>query len=541
MADEDPVAASRGPSPVGAGGPSRIARLAPGEIASRTFGRARNGISEPEVRDFLQRIAGEIVTAREYERELEDRIAQLEEQVRLASAADPAGEVAAAEARAAEILHEAEEAAREQGRAMVNEARAVRKRMLEDAEQRRATVEAELQTLGGLRADLRRACDALREALVALGAPEPKAAPARPHRPEAPRGAAAPAGEARSEPASRAASVFARLRGEEPPPEPEPEPEPESEPEAGSEPVPEAGAEPEPEPAAEAGAEPAPEAGAEPAPGADAEPEAVAEVLVEDVVAETTVVEVVVEDLEIAEEVDLPAGVAPADVTVTGDELTARRRARDEVVAPATEGLMRRAKRILQDDQNEFLDAMRRQKAKVDPDKLLPGLELQVAVWAEVLSPAVDAVYRAGRETVAPGTPSGGAPRRLVSDLAESLVVPLRERLSATVASVLDDGPYEPVSELHRALGAAVGARYREWRSQDLEPLVGDLLAAAYARGAFDAAPAGARLRWIAAEPDHCPDCDDNALETTVKGQPFPTGQAHPPAHPGCRCMVALG
>src|SRR5581483_12036756 len=120
MADEDPVAASRGPSPVGAGGPSRIARLAPGEIASRTFGRARNGISEPEVRDFLQRIAGEIVTAREYERELEDRIAQLEEQVRLASAADPAGEVAAAEARAAEILRRAEKEAREQGRAMVN-------------------------------------------------------------------------------------------------------------------------------------------------------------------------------------------------------------------------------------------------------------------------------------------------------------------------------------------------------------------------------------------------------------------------------------
>ena len=201
---------------------------------------------------------------------------------------------------------------------------------------------------------------------------------------------------------------------------------------------------------------------------------------------------------------------------------------------------MRRAKRILQDDQNEFLDAMRRQKAKVDPTRLLPGLELQVAVWAEVLSPAVDTVYRAGRDAVAPGARSAAAPKRLVSDLAEALVAPLRERLVGTVASVLDEGPYEPVSELHRVLGAAIGARYREWRSQDLEPLVGDLLAAAYARGSFDAAPAGARLRWIAAEPDHCPDCDDNALEATVKGQPFPTGQTHPPAHPGCRCMVAL-
>src|ERR1700674_3896290 len=94
------------PPHVTAGGPSRISRLAPGDIASRVFGRARNGVSEVEVRDFLQRVAGEIVTTREYERELEDRVAQLEEQVRLGAAADPAGEVAAAEARAFEILRE---------------------------------------------------------------------------------------------------------------------------------------------------------------------------------------------------------------------------------------------------------------------------------------------------------------------------------------------------------------------------------------------------------------------------------------------------
>jgi len=41
-----------------------------------------------------------------------------------------------------------------------------------------------------------------------------------------------------------------------------------------------------------------------------------------------------------------------------------------------------------------------------------------------------------------------------------------------------------------------------------------------------------------AAEVGRCPDADDNALEPTVKGQRFPTGQAYPPAHPGCRCLV---
>jgi hypothetical protein len=493
-------------------------------------------VSESEVRDFLQRIAGEIVTAREYERELEDRIAQLEEQVRLAAAADPAGEIAAAQARAAEILSAAEEEAREEGRAMVNEARAVRKRMLDDAEQRRASIETELTALNSLRVELRNACEALREALGVVAprgratstartpredADEPDQEPpvAPPVAPVVATGtpvdspvesvvdddAAEPVG---ADPAARIESVFARLRGAGEPESVEPD--------------------------------------------ADDAQVAIDEAPIEDVVVEApiedVVVEVVVEDVDVdIDEIDDGdvEDVGDADVAIEEveppalDDLVARRRARDQVLIPATAGLMRRAKRILQDDQNEFLDAMRRQRAKVDPAKLLPGLELQVAVWAEVLAPAVDEVYRAGRDTVAPGARTA-APKRLVSDLAESLVVPLRERLLATVAGVLDEGPYEPAAELHRALGAAVGARYREWRSQDLEALVGDLLSAAYARGAFDAAPAGARLRWIPAEVDHCPDCDDNALEVTVKGQPFPTGQTYPPAHPGCRCMLAL-
>jgi cell division septum initiation protein DivIVA len=530
-----------------AAGGHRISRLAPGEIASRTFGRARNGVSESEVRDFLQRIAGEIVTAREYERELEDRLAQLEEQVRLAAAADPAGEIAAAQARAAEILSAAEEEAREEGRAMVNEARAVRKRMLDDAEQRRASIETELTALNSLRVELRNACEALREALGVVAPRGRATSTARTPREDADEPDQEPpvapvvaigvpidapvdsvvdddaAEPVEADPSARIESVFARLRGAAP----------------GTDDV-----------VAEAVAETVAETVTEDAVGEHeaGEPEAVepeaddARVAID----EAPIDEAPIDDSDIDEIDDVDVEEAgDADVAIDEveapalDDLVARRRARDQVLIPATAGLMRRAKRILQDDQNEFLDAMRRQRAKVDPAKLLPGLELQVAVWAEVLAPAVDEVYRAGRDTVAPGARTA-APKRLVSDLAESLVVPLRERLLATVAGVLDEGPYEPAAELHRALSAAVGARYREWRSQDLEALVGDLLSAAYARGAFDAAPAGARLRWIPAEVDHCPDCDDNALEATVKGQPFPTGQTYPPAHPGCRCMLAL-
>jgi hypothetical protein len=70
--------------------------------------------------------------------------------------------------------------------------------------------------------------------------------------------------------------------------------------------------------------------------------------------------------------------------------------------------------------------------------------------------------------------------------------------------------------------------------------LVEDVLTAAWSRGVFDAVPDGTRLQWVPNEEGRCADCDDNALEPTVKGENFPTGQVHPPAHPGCRCILAV-
>lgn len=51
----------------------------------------------------------------------------------------------------------------------------------------------------------------------------------------------------------------------------------------------------------------------------------------------------------------------------------------------------------------------------------------------------------------------------------------------------------------------------------------------------------GASSRWIVDNGGvACPDAEDNALAGGVcKGDPFPTGDLHPPAHPGCRCLAA--
>jgi len=230
-----------------------------------------------------------------------------------------------------------------------------------------------------------------------------------------------------------------------------------------------------------------------------------------------------------------PIGLVP-EPELTGDDLL--RAARDAVLEPLVEELARVSKRQLQDEQNVLLDVARRANARVDPAKVLPEPAAHRAEWGALLSPSFDTAYVAGRGATGTARRSGAAPDRLVNELALGLIAPLRERLQGTVGAVLARGPYESAAELHREMAAAIGARYREWKGEDLHIRLGDALAVAYARGTYDGAPSGAHLRWVPDAGDRCPDCDDNALEVTVKGQPFPTGQAHPPAHPGCRCLV---
>ena len=107
----------------------------------------------------------------------------------------------------------------------------------------------------------------------------------------------------------------------------------------------------------------------------------------------------------------------------------------------------------------------------------------------------------------------------------------MRERLIVAIDSG-DEGDTGGLVE-------RIGARYREWKNQSLERTLSEVLAAAWTRGVYDAVPDEAVLWWIPFEEGRCSDCDDNALEPTVKGKEFPTGQAFPPAHPGCKCLLA--
>jgi hypothetical protein len=117
----------------------------------------------------------------------------------------------------------------------------------------------------------------------------------------------------------------------------------------------------------------------------------------------------------------------------------------------------------------------------------------------------------------------------LAEDLATAVVGPLRDR----VARILDD------ADDQTAAAESVRAVYRQSKVQHVEETARHHLLIAFNRGAFATAARGAVLQWLVDDEGHCPDCDDNVLAgPTVKGQAFPTGQLHPPAHPGCRCLL---
>jgi DivIVA domain-containing protein len=203
-------------------------------------------------------------------------------------------------------------------------------------------------------------------------------------------------------------------------------------------------------------------------------------------------------------------------------------RERDAVLATVERELGRRLKRVLADEQNQVLDLLRRGRSVTLAD-VVPAGDEHADRFAIAAGPDLDAAAAHGAARV--GADVAVSCDDLAGSLGRTLVDPLRQRIERSFADC--DGDLEEVSERLRAL-------YREWKGQHIGAAVRHYTAAAYAWGAYEGVPEGAKLRWLVdrtGEP--CPDADDNALAGPVaKGTPFPTGDRCSPAHPGCRCLV---
>jgi hypothetical protein len=211
---------------------------------------------------------------------------------------------------------------------------------------------------------------------------------------------------------------------------------------------------------------------------------------------------------------------------------------RDADLTPLIVGAARKLKRVLADEQNEVLEALRRNEPVRTLDALLPSVSDHVARYSDAISDDLIAAAHAGAAMVAP---TGSGPLRKAETtaatdaadavLGEWLVVPLRERLERCVL----DGDGD-----NAGIGKRVRAVYREWKTQHIDEQLDDVIRTAHGRGVLAAIGKGTDVVWVCDDTRHgCSDCDDNSLAGSIKaGEAFPTGHLCAPAHIGCRCIL---
>jgi DivIVA domain-containing protein len=211
---------------------------------------------------------------------------------------------------------------------------------------------------------------------------------------------------------------------------------------------------------------------------------------------------------------------------------------RDADLTPLIVASAKKLKRVLADEQNEVLDRLRhRDPVRTLSDLLPPSAEhlgrYRVAIVDDLLAAAgagaslvtLDRVATITKADVEKAVAAGEAV------LDEWLIVPLRERLERCVVD--GDGDNAAITKRVRAV-------YREWKTQHIDEQLDDVIRASYGHGAFTALEPGVTVEWTV-DPSQvaCADCDDNTLGgVVVAGDAFPTGHRFPPAHPGCRCLL---
>ncbi len=331
-----------------------------------------------------------------------------------------------------------------------------------------------------------------------------------------------------AEPAESVEPVVAQ----EPEPEPDPEPAPEPAPQPSPEPVPASAETPEPEP------EPPVEEEIRPRiedlfARMRAEREATtasARAVLAAAPAATPTSVATMEALEPEPEPEPDSGPVAAPVASDADEH--RLQTRDAAIEPLVAQLTKRLKRALQDEQNASLDRLRTSRGKPTVEQILSRADDQSLPYRHLALPFLEEGGRAGA-SASPFGPTPIATDDLAAQLADDLAGALRVRLDGVLSIAASDD-----LELG-ALSERISAAYREWKVSKVERLAMHYLVAAHERGGFLAHPEGTALRWIVDDDGPCPDCEDNALAgANPRGQAFPTGQLHPPAHLGCRCAL---
>ncbi len=238
--------------------------------------------------------------------------------------------------------------------------------------------------------------------------------------------------------------------------------------------------------------------------------------------------------------VDAPAPQAKKPAKPKAPVITAdpgRFLARNEALAPLVVAMARKLKRVLADEQNEVLQHLRLKRSSLEMDAFLGSVGDHSARYATSVTEETMAAAGAGAKSV---KSAGGSSKRVTQKA-------IATHVAASIAAGLVAGFRE---DTRIAIGEAEGDReilaslmrdvYRKWKMELIDRHVDDIACSAYSKGGFLAMENGSALGWMV-DPDApcCSECEDNSLAGLVtKGDEFPTGHQLPPAHPGCRCLV---
>ena len=212
---------------------------------------------------------------------------------------------------------------------------------------------------------------------------------------------------------------------------------------------------------------------------------------------------------------------------------------RDEALAPVIAAMSRRLKRILADEQNEVLDILRGKLPVKTLDAIVGPKVDHSARLIEALEASLKAAASAGAQSLSDASDKE-VQKMVASQMAAineyviaTVVVPLRERLSRSISQASGD---------NAELTSLVRLVYREWKNQHVDTQVDNIVQTSFGRGAFAALTPGEKICWkVDPNGPACADAEDNSLAGFVgAGEAFPTGHTHAPAHAGCRCALVL-
>ncbi len=224
-----------------------------------------------------------------------------------------------------------------------------------------------------------------------------------------------------------------------------------------------------------------------------------------------------------------------APVVVLADP--ARFAERNEILAPLVVSMAKKLKRVLADEQNEVLQHLRLKRSSLEMEAFMGTVAEHAKRYADAVLEDTVAAAGAGAKSV---KTAGGSSKRVTqkavathvaASVAEGVVAEFREETRIAIGEA--EGDRDILASLMRDV-------YRKWKTELLDVHVEDIAYSAFSKGGFLAMENTSRLGWMV-DPDApcCSECEDNSLAgAVIKGEAFPTGHQLPPAHPGCRCLV---